>query len=231
MALDHSLTYKEHKIKNVPHKQRLNTIISVLESEVDFVDKTYADVGCSNGYVTALINDKFKPLEASGYDDDRDNLEIAKQTYPHINFKYIDLNTHGSFDGYDIVTCFETLEHVGNLQNGVQNLLDLAGSSKGVLFISVPIEIGVIGLIKFLVKTIFYGYDLKELPPSRNSYSKYFIALLTGGKLSIFRDHRTSWGTHFGFDYRDIDDFFLSHNVPYRAFNKFTTRFYIVRFE
>ncbi|MBL7977445.1 MAG: hypothetical protein JNN12_03830 [Bacteroidetes Order II. Incertae sedis bacterium] len=55
-------------------------------------------------------------------------------------------------------------------------LLHVAPS--GVALLSVPIEIGVIGLIKFLLKTLVYRDSLDELPAV--SWSRYMRQLLSG---------------------------------------------------
>lgn len=229
MGIDHSLIYKDKKIKNLHHRKRLNTILSILEKE-EFEGKTFADIGCSNGYITSIINDKFKPARSSGYDHSVSNLEKAKSNYPTINFNIMDLNKINSMgEKYDIVTCIETLEHVGNLQNALTNLLNLTNSNNGFLLITVPIEIGFYGTLKFLAKTILYKYNLSELPQERHLYLRYFITLLVGRKMSNFRSQRNGWGTHFGFDYRDIDNYLNSKKITFKAFNNFATRFYLVR--
>jgi hypothetical protein len=124
------------------------------------------------------------------------------------------------------VTCFETLEHVGELANSLTNLLALTRHG-GTLVLTVPIEVGAIGTLKFIAK-MFYRYNLGELPARRNLSWMYFSDLIRGTRMSKFRDRRPSWGTHFGFDYRDVDDFLLQRKIPYEARNEFTTRFYRV---
>ncbi len=92
---------------------------------------------------------------------------------------------------------------------------------------TVPIEIGAIGTLKFLVKTLVYRYSLEELP-GNISWKEYFCVLIKGGRISQFRDIRKGWGTHFGFDYRDIDSLLELHSVRFRAVNKGTSRFYFL---
>jgi hypothetical protein len=94
--------------------------------------------------------------------------------------------------------------------------------------ISVPIEIGVVGLVKLALK-LAYGYDLSELPPMPGLLRRYASALVTGERISRFRDNRLGWGTHFGFDYRDVDDFLSQSGIEVRRWNSFTTRFYVAR--
>src|SRR5690606_22672905 len=71
------------------------------------------------------------------------------------------------------------------------------------LLISVPIEIGAWGTLKFLAKRSL-GYGLQELPGPPSSL-QYLRKLLVGRPISVLRDARKNWSTHFGFDYRDVE--------------------------
>ncbi|MFQ5512626.1 MAG: class I SAM-dependent methyltransferase [Candidatus Krumholzibacteriia bacterium] len=230
MGIDHSATYRDRSLKNLVHRHRLRTILSVLRNEVDLEGRTYADVGCSNGYVTALVNDRFKPALACGYDHDRENLAAARASHPHLTFDTIDLNGASPVPRtYDVVTCFEVLEHVGSLRNALSTLLEMTAPAGGVLFLTVPIESGWRGAVKFLVKTALYRYRLDELPRQKHLYLEYVGRLVANRRMSRFRDRRHGWGTHFGFDYREIDDFLRSTGRSFEASNRGMSRFYLVR--
>ena len=229
MPYDHSINYRRKSIKSLPHRIRLKNILLYLEKEVNFTNKTYCDVGCSNGYITALINAKFKPAECHGLDHSEGHVNEGRINYPDICFNTIDLNhDQQSFKQYDIVSCFETLEHVGNLDKALENLLNIT-KKEGFLFIVVPIEIGFQGLVRFVIKTSFFKYNLNELSQEEHLYRSYFLTLLRGGRISRFRDKRQGWGTHFGFDYRDIDDYLRTAEVEYRAENKCGARYYFIK--
>ncbi len=93
MGIDHSATYRDKSLKNLVHRHRLRTILSIIERDLVLDGRTLADVGCSNGYLTALMNERFKPSLARGYDHDPDNLARARASHPGIEFETIDLNT------------------------------------------------------------------------------------------------------------------------------------------
>lgn len=228
MALDHSKLYKDRSIKNLPHRRRLRHIYKLMEEEGlrNRKDVRYADIGCSNGYLTKLFTDFIRPSEAYGFDNSS-NLEVAEERYPFINFSFLDLNETADIGEYDFVTCFETLEHIGNCETALDNLLS-STEDGGTLLVTVPIEIGIRGIIKFLVKTIFYGYRLKELP-GRMLYFKYLASLVMNRDMDRVRDNRAGWGTHFGFDYRRIDSYLKSKGIKYSAKNIMTTRFYVIK--
>ena len=231
MPLDHSATYKDRSLKNFLARSRLQSILSIIESKIQFAGKTYADVGCSNGFLTALLSDRFKPSLSCGYDHNQDNLAVARSTYPNLEFEVIDLNVKPLAPPrtYEVVTCFEVLEHVGSIPNALGSLLRITAPTGGVLFLTVPIEIGWRGTVKFLIKTVLYRYRLDELPQQKNLFLKYLGSLITDKRMERFRDRRSGWGTHFGFDYREVDDLLTERGLPFESFNVGMTRFYLVR--
>jgi hypothetical protein len=83
---------------------------------------------------------------------------------------------------FDLVTCMETLEHVLDVQFALKNLLAITGK---VLYITVPVEIGPIGLAKFGAKVLLGKPVLNS--EHRGSKSEYAIRLLRGGPVSQFR--------------------------------------------
>ncbi len=220
-------TYQEKTLKNRPHRMRLNEIFSILEREgmAEIDGLTYADFGCATGFITNLVAKRIGSTAAHGFCHS-DSIETGRREYPHIDFGFVELTEPSDIGKYRLCTCFETLEHVGNIEVALDNLVR-ATEPGGLLLVTVPIEIGPRGLAKFLAKTIFYKYDLDELPGDK-LYGKYLLSLLLNRDMSRFRDERFGWGTHFGFDYRVIDRYLRRRGIRYRAHNKATTRYYLV---
>ena len=133
-------------------------------------------------------------------------------------------------DKYQLVTCFETLERVGDIDNAFGNLMRLVDKT-GTVVISVPIETGVVGIIKFLVKTVLYSYNLDEINTTnhRHFYWRYFCSLLMRKDISRFRLKRSGYGTHFGFDAKSVERRIKSEKKSYRKIRRGTTMFYIVK--
>ena len=230
MAVDHSLTYKQKSLRNLPHNLRLKNILGILKkNKVQNYGKTYLDVGCSNGYITNLISTSFDFDQIKGIDHNTENINKAKGLYQNIEFEFIDLNKWSPYNGvkFNLITCFETLEHVGKLNNAIRNILSFTQKENSIIIIGVPIEIGFWGITKFIIKKL-YGYSLNELPDNISS-TTYLKALFKGNNISKFRDNRDGWGTHFGFDYRSIDNFLKKNKVLFNAQNSFTTRFYTIK--
>jgi SAM-dependent methyltransferase len=193
----------------------------------DVKDLRYADFGCSTGYLTNIVAKMVRPSSTFGFDHYLDHLQLAKQKYTGYRFDFVDLNKSFNVGKFDIVTCFETLEHVGNQNTAINNLLN-ATEKGGMLVITVPIEIGFIGLLKFLTKTALFGYKLDELSKNDLTFFKYLFHLMTYKDISSFREERKGWGTHFGFDYRTIDLYLHSLGVPFKTKSVVTTKFIVI---
>lgn len=95
------------------------------------------------------------------------------------------------------------------------------------IFVSVPMEIGFWGILKFLFKAIFFKYQLTELV-GKPSWSEYFFDLVKGARISKYRDAWLGWSTHFGFDYRELEVEFAKLGLKFKAFNSSATRFCVV---
>jgi len=222
MSTDHSLTYKQISFKNIPHILRKR----ILEKEISKLPKnvnSYADFGCSNGFLTDIFRKILKAKKSYGFDYS-DNIEKARLNYPEISFDYKNLNIDQIFEHqYDIVSCFETLEHVGDEHNALKTLKN-ASTTNSIILISVPIEIGIIGIAKYLVKRFIFRY---KLPLNCNDFT-YFKALIFNKNISIFRKNQDHYGSHFGYDYRNtdlnVDKIFSNRSIT--KWNKGSSRFY-----
>jgi 2-polyprenyl-3-methyl-5-hydroxy-6-metoxy-1,4-benzoquinol methylase len=225
------LTYRKVRLRNVPHLKRLHDIRSLVVQLQVAKDATYADFGCSNGYVTDEVRKALALPTAHGFDRVCAHFEEGQRRHPHLQFALCDL---AEFDPgrpqFDVVTCFETMEHVGDLTNAMRSFIH-AIKPGGVGLLSAPIEIGLPGIVKFIVKVSLYRYSLNDLPQRPNLRRDYVKALLRGERISRFRsDGRSGWGTHFGFDVRDVDDLLAQQPaLSVVAKNKGFTRFWIVR--
>lgn len=225
MATDHSRSYKGFGIRAIGHRHRLKAIFGELKKLGLSSRESFCDLGCSNGYITNMIHRNFNFSLSLGLDHEADNLSVARLLYPDVKFDLVDLNCAPSIvSTFDLVTCFETLEHVGNLDHAIENILSRIAPG-GRSLISVPIEHGPKGLFKYLIKKML-RYTVSELGISEINY---FKILISGGRLSKARPKADGYGTHFGFDYRDVDDLLTEKNAEFKAYNKGISRFYIIR--
>ena len=208
----HEHSYKGMRLSSVIHRARLRNIIEVMRSLSLPPTATIADFGCSNGFFLSVLLDSIpeaRSMELFGFDHSRELLVAAQsKDFPNAQFHYVDLNArpaepHATFD---VVTCFETLEHVGNMPNAMEKLL-ASCKTGGTIVISVPNEIGIPGLMKYVGRKVGrpkpYGAFFEN-----QSELRYIWHLITGKSTATFRSTTAvSWGPHLGFDWRLVENY------------------------
>ena len=232
-ATDHSLLYTSWSPRTIPHRMRVRGLLRFVDSLELPERPADADLGCSNGGSTQRIADRTQAACADAYDAVPEQLEEGRERHPELNFQPVNLNqpTPQLSGRYDFVTCLETVEHVGVPEMAVKNTLD-AVKPGGVALITVPIETGLIGVGKFLIKGCMgvvlrqKSYFTTELDPDPKTWFRYLGPLVAGRDISLYRGQRTSWGTHFGFDYRLVERVLDEIGVPYQRFKIGSTMFY-----
>jgi len=232
-VIDHSRTYTRRSLRNIPHRRRLRDIRRCLIANglpARGVDK-YVDFGCSTGFLTRYVHQLVAPRRTFGLDRNAASLARAREQGSGFEYHCFDLNLHGALPegcrGAGLVTCFETLEHVGHLENAIDTIHDCLAID-GVGLLTVPIECGWRGAAKYLVKRVVFGDSLDELSSDPDTQSAYRNSVLLGRRLGHFRRKKNSWSTHFGFDYRDLEDLLLQRRIPFHAYSALTTRFIVL---
>lgn len=220
--VDHALTYRSHSLRHWHHRARLRQLIREVENFDDA--SSIADIGCSNGYITNVLSHVCRG-QVQGFDYLPELIEEARTLYPHIDFRRADLNWKIKWKrSFDLVCCFETLEHVGDLDSALRNVM-AAVRPGGVLIISVPVETGLWGIAKYCAK-VLARYPFDEITAGRG---EYFRALISGNDLSRFRKKRYTWGTHFGFDWRDLEESVSAGMRIQKAYTKYATRIIVAQ--
>ncbi len=168
------------------------------------------DLGCSDGFVISELRrrgDLSSAWCAAGYDVDRRLLRAARcRNLADVSFRWIDLNDAGAHvvQPGDLVICLETLEHVGNYR---QALLVLHSSVRpaGWIVLSMPNEVGLVGLVKFLARPLLRRQAYGDFFTRTRDVMSYTVAVATRGDLERFRaPPRTIWSPHLGFDHRQV---------------------------
>jgi 2-polyprenyl-3-methyl-5-hydroxy-6-metoxy-1,4-benzoquinol methylase len=224
----HEETYNEG-VAGVVHRTRLKAFLSIIRSLDLPPSGCLGDFGCSNGFILETLAREGLPGKGwtyRGLDHDPRLLAFAREkNIPRAQFSVVDLNRESALGPFDLVTCLETLEHVGNLQSAVRTLF-ASCKPGGRILISVPKEIGLPGLAKFLGRRIIRG---------RNAYGDFFVngkseaaylkALLLHERIDGFRDaSRPDWAVHLGFDLRVLERLLPSaaaHTSSFFGFNQF----------
>lgn len=204
------------------HRARLRGILSALQSIEWSNTGALADFGCSNGFVLAQLRLRvFREAAAwplHGFDHAQALLDQAKEKrISNAHFYEFNMNKIGSDwqDAFDIVLCLETLEHTGNFRNAFYNLW-MSCKPGGYLVTTVPIEVGIPGIVKFFGRKLIYRQPYRRFFAERSERA-YVRALLTGADLEVFRvPGERGWPEHLGFDNRRFEEFLCSEFLERR---------------
>jgi hypothetical protein len=208
----HEQTYKGLGIAAVIHRRRLDRIFRVFNSLEINDNGQLGDFGCSNGFIIALLQEgifKGKGWKFHGFDHAEHLLSLAKaRNLRDAEFHFSDFNVvRDQWDrAFNIVLCFETLEHTGNYRNAVLNLYNSCQIG-GKIIITIPNEKGLPGLLKYIGRKVLrknaYGDFFKG-----KSELRYIWHLLSDQSIEVFRSpEEAGWGPHLGFDWKLFEKF------------------------
>jgi SAM-dependent methyltransferase len=158
---------------------------------------TVVEIGCGEGYLIPTLSKYFDRVVA--VDNSEKMLNVARSyfAFPNTAFVSDDITSPQQPEltatQYDWVICLEVLEHLPKWDVGVRNLTRLLRPG-GMLLVSMPVEVGLPLLLKEIGRIASYG---------RGSGWKwnYFARKLFGSRFSVTRD---DYGSHMGFDYREV---------------------------
>jgi len=102
-------------------------------------DKRVLDIACGAGYGSYLLKKFGLAKSVDGVDIDSEIINYAKNHFQAegINFSLGDLVSWGRGDGYDVITCFESIEHIDDYEGALKNLFNLTNNG-GVVIITTP---------------------------------------------------------------------------------------------
>jgi ubiquinone/menaquinone biosynthesis C-methylase UbiE len=113
-------------------------------SHVDFIQcmpqlERYLDVGCGNGFITEVVAPGFE--EVVGIDVEEERLgEFREHVSDRPNFKVLSMSAAEMelpSEFFSLITCFEVLEHVADLEATVRGIKRVCKPG-GIVAISVP---------------------------------------------------------------------------------------------
>ncbi|HHW36015.1 MAG TPA: class I SAM-dependent methyltransferase [Bacillales bacterium] len=108
-------------------------------------DSKILDISCGSGYGTDFMSKNSNCSIVIGVDKSREALEWAKKYFLNEKCKYIECDIENSVDclfeygDFDLVTCFETIEHLVDDKKFIKKLYNLLKKG-GKLLISSPNE-------------------------------------------------------------------------------------------
>jgi SAM-dependent methyltransferase len=99
------------------------------------------DIACGTGRGSRLLAEKGAASEVIGLDIDASTVRYAQTRNRHarVSFRAADILELGNSPCFDVVVCFETIEHVSNPELFLGRLAALL-KSEGVLLISTPVS-------------------------------------------------------------------------------------------
>lgn len=220
--LTHERTYFRKDPSGFIHRARLNGAIRLL-SELPLPGQgSFAEFGCSNGFVLDTLRRAVFPYRDytfTGFDHDEELLAGARaKGLPNTEFHHLDLNADNAMltDAFSIVFCVEVLEHVGDYTAAIRTLYR-ACKPGGLIIIGVPNETGWQGLAKFVGRRLLRRDPYTDFFGAHTERA-YLLALLRGEPLDRFRlPVRRLWHQHLGFDTRLFEGFLRAELFPPRA--------------
>ncbi len=209
-AWTHARSYVGLSPANFAHRARLKRLRSLLR-QLDLDPRGLAiDLGCSDGFIVSELrrNEDLPAVwRVAGYDCVPRLLQAARRRgLHHARFRRIDLNdaTARVARPGKVVLCLETLEHVGDYRSALQ-VLHNAMKPGAWLILSMPNEVGLVGLVKFLTRPILRRNVYAGFFSSHRQVLRYTLAVATYRDLEPFRTPpRSGWAPHLGFDHRQV---------------------------
>lgn len=188
-------TYKcKNPLRRYSHKRRIALSLAFIDRHLP-ANGRILDFGCADGHMLEQLLPMRPDCEAVGFEPfpDSDTTTCGVR----ICNDYEKLIAQG--EKFDIVTCFEVLEHFSakGREMIIGNIARLLKPG-GTLLMSVPVEYGVAGLAKGIIRR----FTVKKLAPQYtvgNLWRTLFALPITG-----WRDG-DGYLDHIGFYYRDLE--------------------------
>jgi SAM-dependent methyltransferase len=112
--------------------RRITEIVRALEPE------TVLDAGCGEGFTAEIFLREMPTLSLTGFDPHEPSVELARMRNPRAEFVVADIyNMPFEDDSFDVVGCFEVLEH---LHDAPRALAELNRVARRAVVMSVPHE-------------------------------------------------------------------------------------------
>ncbi len=206
----HERSYSRRYPGSFVHRARLSAFIDILWRHLNGDVATWADFGCSNGFIIESVvkTGRLNYQSLVGLDHSQPLLEEARRKkIPKTVFEYYDLNGDPSpAMNRRLVTCLETLEHIKDYRRGFRHLYHHLAED-GMLVITVPNETRIPGLLKYFGRYLARRNPYEDFFDDKSRLD-YILSVAAGRDIERFRDSgRSGHGPHLGFDYRRLEQF------------------------
>lgn len=180
------------------HKNKYQILINHINKKFKKKKLNILDLGCGTCNSFKILNEKFL-INYTGIENETRIVNLAKERYDNFdNFNIINCDnekflTGKNINNYDLIICFDTLEHM-NLNSAMIVLKSLKKMNFKFLYINIPNELGPSILIKNFGSMIMGYQRHKEYSLLETIYASFFLL----NKIPIHNQN------HKGFDWRKI---------------------------
>jgi SAM-dependent methyltransferase len=131
--------YRKHTSDNPVQRKLIDRFhAKVTRIVTDLQPSTLLDAGCGEGFVVDIFHKAVPAMEITGFDVLEDSVKLARQRNPRASITEGDIyNIAQADNSFDVVCCFEVLEH---LHQPDRALHELARVAKHHVVLSVPHE-------------------------------------------------------------------------------------------
>lgn len=207
-------------LKRISHNSRYQKSVDILLDLFKSKKINLLDFGCGDGYFLSLLHNYKKKWKLSGYDPNKKAVNEMKKLLLRKKIKVVSIfNEYKKIKKkYNVITCFETLEHFNSdMQLTLLKQMREKLSKNGTILISVPIEIYLSGFLKGLYRSFINQKN------NRANFKNLFKILFN---IKIQRPKTNKYiSSHVGFDYLKLTKIIKDNN--FQIFNTFYTPFAI----
>lgn len=205
-------TENPSRLKRFSHQKRFDIALKllVIEGNDDILD-----FGTGDGFMLNKLLSK-NPRSIVGYEPIEHQYKQLKEFIDNKNVEITNELDNIEAKRFDKVCCLEVLEHMTeNNQRLILAQIKRILKNGGRLVISVPIEIGLSGLLKNIAR-----YYLRQAHPNAtvlNIIKSFF-------RMKVDRGQKAYISSHVGFDYHDLENIITSsgYEIKRKCFSPLT---------
>jgi SAM-dependent methyltransferase len=128
MAKEESLSdrfnklYKTHSVKaDRAYKAKQVSLINSMDKRyLKGNSKSLLDVSCGKGVLLGMLKESYR---AKGLDTSKENIALARQKVKGVEFIVADMLDFELKEKFDIITCFDAIDHGDELRKGIRKTL------------------------------------------------------------------------------------------------------------